>query len=128
MPADIRHTIQALADSFASNIVHAIRGLSLDDLAQLDDAPHRAPRRARKSAAPARHKKRARRSDAELKKVAVTVAGVVHGAGKKGINAETIRAALRLPRPVVQRAIQDALEAKTIRKRGQKRSTMYFRA
>ena len=76
---------------------------------------------------PGRRKGRrlARRSPADIAKMVERIVSVVKGS-KKGINAEGIRAALKVDRSELPRPIAMALKSKTIRKTGQKRATTYF--
>ena len=130
MSTQLHATIQKLSDDFASHIVQAIRGMSLEEIATLGGA-RRAPGRPAKATAP-RHTLRAtgrlkRRSTADLGKTVDKIVAIVK-AHKKGINAEDIRAALNVPRKVLPRPMKMALASKKIRKKGHKRATMYFAA
>jgi dihydroxyacetone kinase len=138
--SNLNATIQKLSAAFASDIVHAIRSMSLEDIASLSGgggghARHtrRGPGRPRKAAkavhhAAPRHSKRlARRSTADLSKMVNKIVSLVKS-HKKGINAEGIRAALKVPRKELPRPMAMALDSKKIRKKGRKRATMYFGA
>ena len=137
MSSQLHATIQKLSTDFAAHIVQAIRSMSLDEIASLGGggAVRRGPGRPRKhSAAPSAPTRRAsssrrlaRRSSNELAKTVEKIVALVK-ANKKGINAEGIRAALKVPRKVLPRPMQMALDSKKIRKKGRKRATMYFAA
>ena len=116
--SDLRSTITQLSEAFAQEILRTVRRLSLDELASV----HGAPRRVAVPRARGRH----RRSESDLKTAAVHVAGVVHGTGKHGVQTHEIVKATGMPRQVVLRALGDALKAKTITKKGRRRSTTYF--
>jgi hypothetical protein len=140
--SNLNAAIQKLSETFASDIVHAIRSMSLEEIASLSGGGgghvRRGPGRPRKArhasathhAAPARprHSKRlARRSTADLSKMVNKIVSLVKS-HKKGINAEGIRAALKVPRKELPRPMAMALDSKKIRKKGRKRATMYFGA
>jgi DNA-binding helix-hairpin-helix protein with protein kinase domain len=128
MSADLQTVIRNLAQSMAAEIVQALRGLSVDEIARLDHRPsHRqaSSRRTPKGAASGKAKTRQRRDAKQLQAVVDKLVAVVK-ANKKGINAEGIRAALKLPRKELPRPIALALKSKKIRKRGQKRATTYY--
>lgn len=136
MSSQLHSTIQKLSNDFASHIVQAIRSMSLDEIASLGGggAVRRGPGRPRKHfaapSAPAHRgssRRLARRSTNELAKTVDKIVAIVK-ANKKGINAEGIRAALKVPRKVLPRPMQMALDSKKIRKKGRKRATMYFAA
>lgn len=72
-----------------------------------------------------RLEKRVRRSAADLQKTAERIVALVKSS-KKGISAEKIRAALKVPRSELVGPLGLALVSKKIRKRGKKRATTYF--
>jgi hypothetical protein len=135
----LKNTISSLAESFASEILAALRTASLDDLTALAGGgaaagarrrPGRPPKAA--AAAPAaagtkvpRVKKGGRRSAGDIEKVASAIVGAVKGA-KSGLRSEQIQKALGLSKKDTQRPIAWALEKKLLRKTGEKRGTTYF--
>ncbi len=129
MSNQLEATIQKLSHTFAAEIINAIRGMSLDEISALGGAVRRGP--GRPAGSPARAPRSSgrlvRRSTADLGKMVDKIVAVVK-ANKKGINAEGIRAALKVPRKVLPRPMAMALDSKKIRKKGHKRATMYFSA
>jgi hypothetical protein len=138
----LKNTISRLAETFASEILAALRTASLDDLTALAGggggggaaaAGRRRPGRpAKAAAAPAaagskvpRVKKGGRRSAGDIEKVATAIVGAVKGA-KAGLRSEQIQKALGLSKKDTQRPIAWALEKKLLRKTGEKRGTTYF--
>ncbi|MGZ3448890.1 MAG: hypothetical protein ACXVEF_04795 [Polyangiales bacterium] len=137
----LKNTISRLAESFASEILAALRTASLDDLTALAGggggggaaagARRRPGRPAKAAAAPAaatkvpRVKKGGRRSAGDIEKVAAAIVGAVKGA-KAGLRSEQIQKALGLSKKDTQRPIAWALEKKLLRKTGEKRGTTYF--
>ncbi len=134
-------TINSLAAEFAHELLRALRGASLDEIIAETAGGHKAARgpgrparghgtaRAHAAAAPraSRGGKRVRRSANDLAQVVEKIISLVKS-HKKGINAEAIRASLKLPRKQLPRPIAMALASKKIKKKGQKRATMYFAA
>jgi hypothetical protein len=139
----LRTNLESLASSFASAVLQAIRGASLEDL--LADAgggarrgPGRppAPRatpttsgipttsktpRSRKSG------RLARRSPEQIAKALDQVVALVKGK-KDGLRAEQIRAALKMESKEMPRVLQEGLAKKKLKSKGQKRATTYFAA
>lgn len=153
MTLDLRRTLHDLASEFATAVLHAIRGASLQEILQETGG----------AAAGARVGGRGRRAAAAASKAEATAPGKggklkVKGAGKgkgkkggrlarrspgdiagvvdkivallekhqSGLRAEQIRAKLSLEAKELPRPIADALSAKRIIKEGQKRATTYF--
>ena len=113
--------IQRLSEAFAAKIVHAIRGLTLDDLARLDGTPGSSPS--------PRSRTRHRRAPEAQQHVADQIVAIVQ-THPNGINAEGLKAKLGIktgPKaaPTFMRPLAVALASKQIRKRGQKRGTTY---
>ncbi len=132
--SNLRSTINELAETFASEIVKAIRGASLQDILS-ETTPGmvgRSPRPATggKAAAPQslakrRGGKRVRRSGDEIWKTAASILELLKG-HKAGFRAEEIRAQLSMPKNELAKPIAELLAKKKITKKGQKRSTTYF--
>jgi hypothetical protein len=138
---NLRANLDALASNFASAVLDAIRGASLDDLvAESGGAPRRGPGRpkgsttkstatAARASAPARKPsgRLARRSPADIAKALGQVVALVKGK-KTGLRSEEIRKALRLDVREVPRVLREGLAKKSLRSKGQKRATTYFAA
>jgi hypothetical protein len=126
----LQATINALAAEFANNILRALRNASLDELVSgTGGTSHtKRARSARLVAAPRRSGGRLhRRSEAQLEKVVEQIVSFVsHHAN--GVNAEAIKAHLKLQRKELPRPLGMALASKKIRKKGVKRATTYFKA
>jgi hypothetical protein len=139
MSNQLQSTIQKLSEVFAANVIQALRSMSLEEISTLGvGGARRGPGRPPKNAfaAPTHHassssrggsKRLARRSSADLEKMVERIVSLVKSS-KKGINAEGIRTALKVPRKVLPRPMAMALASKKIKKKGHKRATMYFSA
>jgi len=124
----LRSNLQSLADSFASSVLAAIRGASLEELLG-EGGARRGPGRAQKSQAaakaPARKSGRlARRSPAEIAEALDRVVALVK-TKKDGLRAEQIRAALGMQAKEMPRVLQEGLAKKKLRAMGKKRATTY---
>lgn len=139
----LKQTISTLAETFASEILKALRSASLNDLTALEGVgtsgakpARRGPGRPKKAVAPTptartsaklpRMKNGARRTKADVEKVIAGVVGAVKAAGDKGIKAEGIYKSLGLTKKDVQRPILEALSQKLLKKKGVKRATTYY--
>lgn len=138
----LRESISALAATFASSVVAAIRSSTLEDIldlaTQAKGAPHRpgtpkhapTPVATRAATAPASRPNRteeghlARRSPADIAKVLDKVVEVVKSE-KGGLRSEHIRERLGLLRKEMPRVLQAGLEKKVLKSKGVKRSTVY---
>ncbi len=160
MSTALRSSIDDLAHVFASSIVAAIKGASLEDILSLTGAstapapstrrgrgrprgsvskPARAPRRVQKptvtaapTAQPAPAKKTAkrrlrRRSPAEIANALAAVVALVKKS-PKGLRAEQIRAQLKMEAKEMPRVLKEGLAKKSLKSKGQKRSTTYSAA
>jgi len=146
MVNNLQSAIFQRAQSFAADILHAVRSAPLEEiLAEGAARPNGAGRPASRavasprkrgerlprvaSRAPVSSQKAAerlpRRSKDELAKTAASVAQLLKGV-KDGMRAEDIRHKLGLDVREVPRALKDALASKLISKKGQKRATTYF--
>jgi hypothetical protein len=139
----LRSSLDALASSFASNVLAAIRGASLQELlAESGGAPRRGPGRprgsstkttataARASATTAKKTKGgrlARRSPADIARALDAVVILVRKS-KAGLRSEEIRKALKLDVREVPRVLKEGLAKKKIEAKGQKRATTYSAA
>jgi hypothetical protein len=130
----LRSNLAVLASNFASAVLDAIRGASLDELlAESGGGARRAPGRPRESraaaarptTAPARKAGRlARRSPEQIAKALDRVVALVKGK-KDGLRAEHIRTALKLQSKEMPRVLKEGLAKKKLKAKGQKRATTY---
>ena len=139
----LRTNLESLASSFASAVLQAIRGASLEDLlADAGTGARRGPGRppaskatlttssaAATSKAPRARKsgRLARRSPEQIAKALDQVVALVKGK-KDGLRAEQIRAALKMESKEMPRVLQEGLAKKKLKAKGQKRATTYFAA
>lgn len=138
MPS-LHQTIAALANSFAQDVLGALRGFSMAELSEFSSSvgPSRSRSgRAVKKSAPAASSKPARRgnsarlarrSSKQIAGTAAKITALLQGK-KAGLRAEEIQRALGLTRKEIPRPIQEALAKKLIRRTGQRRATTYFAA
>jgi hypothetical protein len=129
----LRSQLDSLATAFASAVVDAIRGASLQELVATDgrSAPTARPTASApmaKAAAAAPRATRSgrlkRRSSEDIGKVLDDVVSLVKK-NKDGLRAEQIRAELSLQAKELPRVLKEGLSSKRLRKTGQKRATVY---
>jgi len=139
----LRDDLNALAQRFATEVLHAVRAASLDDLvAQHRTAPRRAPARSRVATlraggggqpdplkVPKQPKggRLARRTPADIEKVLAKVVTAVK-ASKSGLRAEEIKKKLGLQPNELPRVLKQGLSTKKLKAKGQKRATTYSAA
>ncbi|MGD0674941.1 MAG: hypothetical protein ABSC94_05945 [Polyangiaceae bacterium] len=132
MADSLRSQINALATSFANDILGAIRRASLDDLRVETSIPARshsaavvevksAPRVARPSASG----RLPRRSSEDILELLNQIVAVVKKS-KTGLRAEQIRSELSLQSKELPRVLKEGLALKKLKSKGQKRATTYF--
>jgi len=149
----LRNSIHQMAADFASSVLKAIRGASLEDIlteSQAGGSGHaapavrRGPGRPRRNPLPAAHAAPAaraaspgrparaarsgrlgRRSPADIANVIKRIVGLLES-HPNGLRAEQIRASLSLQAKELPRPIADALAGHKISKVGEKRATTYF--
>src|SRR5580693_6221706 len=131
----LRSTLHDLAHSFASSVLDAIRGASLEELlGEAGGSVRRGPGRPPKSTAgttasetPRARKagRLARRSPEQITKALDQVVALVKGK-KDGLRAEQIRAGLKMQSKEMPRVLQEGLAKKKLKTKGQKRATTYF--
>lgn len=137
----LKTKIASLADSFATGVLAAIRSASLEEiLAGGGATPSRrgpgrprkangaAPVEAAKPAKPAKARKGgrlARRSPSDIEHIVGLIVGKL-GEHKTGLRSEQLQKALKLDKKEIIGPLSQALAAKKISKKGQKRSTTYF--
>jgi hypothetical protein len=129
MPASLRQHMNELASAFASNVLHAIRTASLQELlAESTGGRHRAAPVAPATAAPRatgrRSRRLKRRSAGQIGNMIESIVALLakHAAG---LRAEQIRDALHLQSKELPRPLKEALDSGRIVKSGQKRATTY---
>ena len=140
--SSLRSALDSLASNFASAVLAAIRGASLDELvAESGGAPRRGPGRPRgssttkaaptaaRASAPAAKAKikggrLARRSPADIGRALAEVVALVK-TKKGGLRSEEIRKALKLDVREVPRVLKEGLSKKKLKSKGQKRATVY---
>jgi hypothetical protein len=136
----LRSSLDSLASNFASAVLAAIRGASLDELvAGSGGAPRRGPGRPRgssttksaptasRASAPTpkvRGGRLARRSPADIAKTLGQIVALVK-TKKTGLRSEEIRKALKLDVREVPRVLKEGLSKKKLKSKGQKRATVY---
>jgi hypothetical protein len=131
----LKSQLDSLASSFASEVVRAIQGASLDEILGEVSGAKRGPGRPRQSrvteSAPAQAPKTrksgrlARRSPEDIKASLDKVRGLLKGA-KSGLRSEEIRKALKLDKREIPRVLKEGLASKKLTSKGQKRATTYF--
>ncbi|WP_394824739.1 hypothetical protein [Pendulispora albinea] len=134
---NLRKTIDQLAHDFATSVLGAIRGASLEEILGEGKGGGggggRAPkanavrREAVSTPAPARKRggRLPRRSEDEINEAVEKVVAVLKE-NKGGLRAEEIREQLGIDRKELPRPLAEALRKKRISKKGQKRATTYF--
>lgn len=136
MPS-LRTTLDALAKSFASDVLAAIRGASLAELTGGGGSSPR-PRAARDGedrvtrtrpgrTKPARSGRLARRSPEDIARSLASIVALVKK-NKGGLRSEQIRAALKLDKRELPRVLAEGLKKRALKSKGQKRATTYFAA
>jgi hypothetical protein len=137
----LKSSLQSLAASFAEEVVRAIRGASLQELlgevagtrarhvaaaGQESPAAESAARPARAPAAALGRRGRLKRRSAD--DIAATLDRIVTllKANPAGLRAEQIRKDLDMLAKELPRPLAEGLAAKALRKKGQKRATVYF--
>jgi hypothetical protein len=130
----LRASIESLANQFATGVLAAIRGASLQEILSEGGPAKRGPGRPPRSAvaspaavrAPKPGKKgRIRRSTKDIARVAESIISLV-GKHGKGIRGEQIRKELGIAKNHWMKPLGMALSSKKLRKTGQKRATLYF--
>lgn len=131
MPTSLRQRLDELASSFASEVLDAIRGASLQELlgSPSGGAQHVAARVVASAPPPRAARRRAgrlpRRSAGDIAQVVESIVGLLRQT-PKGLRAEEIRERLGLQAKELPRPLNEALESGRLVKSGQKRATTYF--
>jgi Fic family protein len=124
---NLRQTIEAHAAKFAEAIVRALREASLDDVltisggaqAQRGAGAGAAPRLTRKA-----EERLTRRTAADIAQTLTQMVAVL-AQHPDGLTAEQIKAALQLDKREMPKPIAEGLKSGALKKRGQKRATVY---
>ncbi len=120
----LRSKIEALAASFAHEVLNAMKSASFDEIAALGGG-RRGPGRPVGSGRRVGAGKRIRRSMNDIISTLDDVVKVV-GAAKNGLRAEEIRDKLDLEAKQLPRVLKEGLSTKRLSKKGEKRATTYF--
>lgn len=126
----LEKNIERLAAQFAAQVVSALRGASLADIAKVTGHSLKpAVGSARKGVAPRARGgspgRLPRRSQGEIDRALEAIVAVLRGA-PKGLRAEQIQAKLRMDKRELPRPIQEGIVKKRLVKKGEKRATTYF--
>lgn len=128
MPTSLRQRLNGLAVSFASDVLDAVRGASLQDLLGASPGAARvASPRTPPAAGPARRRggRLPRRSADDIARVVESIIGLLRQS-PNGLRAEQIREKLGLQAKELPRPLSEALESGRVAKSGQKRATTYY--
>ena len=132
MPNDLRTQIHTFAAQFATEVLKAIRGASLEDI--LDEATASPSHRASAATPAKRGRGRPKGSKNAAPGVKSTGTGSVvesitaYVTQHPGTSGEAARKALKIDRNKWSPAVAKAIAEKRIRKEGEKRSTKYWGA
>ncbi|MGD0674920.1 MAG: hypothetical protein ABSC94_05840 [Polyangiaceae bacterium] len=132
MPGSLRSQLAELAEGFATSVLDAIRGASLEEL--LTEGSGRPARPARSEALTARTAKPTRASSPGRlpRRSAEDIAGILESVvalvkkHAEGLRAEQIRAELGMQAKELPRVLKEGLSSKKLKSKGQKRATTYF--
>lgn len=124
--------IEALAKTFAAQVLTAIRSSSLEEILGQAVAPRttrtakgaKAPKAPSAAKAPRRRGRLARRSVDQIQTQLASVVALLKKS-PKGLRSEEIRNVLKLDRREVPRVLAEGLKSKAVRKTGAKRATNY---
>jgi hypothetical protein len=120
----LRNAITDLAARFAADLLHTMRTMSLDELmAEVGGKGARAY--VATKVVRGKGGRLPRRSAADIARVSNDIIGLLQK-NPKGLRAEQIRASLKLDAKELPKPLSEALRAKKIGKKGQKRATTYF--
>jgi hypothetical protein len=133
----LQTSLNHLASAFASAILDAIRGASLEELlGETSGGARRGPGRPTAASLPQTNGEPARvassgrlkrRSLEDIAKALDEVVALVKK-HKSGLRAEQIRAQLKMDRKEMPRVLQEGLSTKKLKSKGQKRATTYTTA
>ncbi len=133
--SSLKSRLESLASSFATEVVRAIQGASLQELlgevggsrpgagrangSAVTSSGPKATRAARRSG------RLPRRSADDIAKTLDRVVGLVKR-HKEGLRAEQIRSELNMQSKEMPRVLKEGISKKVLKSRGQKRATTYF--
>ena len=124
----LKTTLEGLASDFASQVLDALRGASLDELLEVSRSGG-GRRAARTGNVPARRRGKGgrlgRRTQAELDAMLDSIVALLDK-NPKGMRAEDIRASLGVEAKELPRPLAEGLSNGSLKKTGQKRATTYF--
>jgi hypothetical protein len=131
----LRNRLTDLAQSFADEVIAALRGASLDDLLSERGARHSAAsgledgrkQQTRPRLVAQKPSRLRRRSPEEIARALDLVAKLVKS-HPRGMRAEEIRKKLGIDVREMPRVLKEGLVKKKLRSKGQKRATTYFAA
>jgi len=121
----LRTKIDALAASFAQEVLDALKSASFEEIASLNGTGRRGRGRPAGTGRRAGGGKRIRRSMDDILSTLDDVVKVV-GSAKNGLRAEEIREKLDLEAKQLPRVLKEGLSTKRLAKKGEKRATTYF--
>jgi hypothetical protein len=133
----LKSRLDSLASTFATEVVRAIQGASLEELLGEVGGGRRGPGRPNGSsiapsapAPKARASKSGRLPRRSADDIAMALDKVVAlvKKHKQGLRAEQIRAQLRMQAKEMPRVLKEGIAKKALKSRGQKRATTYFAA
>jgi len=119
----VQGAVREQASEFAEGLLEALRSASLSDIVGGAGPAELPP--ARRAAGPARRQRR--RTAGEIDQLAKEIVDLCKK-HPEGVKAEEMRAVLKVEAGQLQRPVFLLLKRGTIRKTGQKRSTLYFSA
>lgn len=131
MSSTLRQTITDLATTFASGVLDAIRGASLEEILSETGRKGATPSGGRTVSAAGTSRavrpdgRLSRRSEEDIAEVVGKITSLL-GKSPDGLRAEQIRDALGLQAKELPRPLAEALRSKQVTKKGQKRATTYF--
>jgi hypothetical protein len=135
--SSLGNSLSDLASAFASSVLDAIRGASLEELlGETAGGARRGPGRPKATSVPqtngepervASSGRLKRRSSEEIAKALDEVIALVKK-HKSGLRAEQIRAQLKMDRKEMPRVLQEGLSTKKLKSKGRKRATTYTTA
>lgn len=130
----LRRAITGLAEEFATQVLAALRGASLNELASFGGrgggalakrGPGRPPKSASAESAPRGRRGRRRRTAADLAALGVQIVDLVKGK-RAGMRSEAIRDALGVAPKELPRVIKQLLADGALKKEGERRATTYY--
>lgn len=133
--ASLKSSLNDLASAFASSVLAAIRGASLEELVGESSSARRGPGRPKgtSNATPkpagsaTRSGRLARRSPEDIATAVESVVALVKSK-KDGLRAEEIRKALKMQSKEMPRVLKEGLAKRKLKSKGQKRATTYTAA